>query len=612
MNKGIKITESDGNRIIKGTGYYEPKRVCDLRELVKGSIKNYKDRTAFKFKNKSGEIIEKSYIDLDKEIDYLGTSLISLGLKGKKIAILSENRYEWGLSYFSIVNGTGIVVPLDKYLPHIEVENLIKRGKVEGIFYSASFQNSMKEIASLNNTIKYFICLDEMEKDPDNRFISLFNLLEKGEKLLKEGDKNFVKAEINKDEMSMILFTSGTTSVSKGVMLSHSNVANNVTALTTIIKVYPTDVHLSLLPLHHTFENTIGLMFMIHCGVCIAYSDGIKHIGKNLKEYNVSIIVAVPNIFEAMYKKIQDGIKNSGKENLVNFLIKFSDILKGLGIDIKKTLFKGIIREISPNLRLLVTGAAPINAEIVRGFNKLGLKMLQGYGLTETSPVISATNDFIDKAGTIGYPINEVEVKIDDPDEDGIGELLTKGKNVMLGYYENQDATDEAIDDDGWFRTGDLANIDEDGFVKITGRAKSMIVLANGKKAFPEEYEFLLGDYEEIKESYVWGFKTSEGNIQICAKIVLNKDIILKDGQITEEKIANKVKEIIKNINKIIPRYKIIRYFLLTYDELIKTTTLKVKRPLEDKAIKELLSISGYDMRKASGKFIDSLLTYST
>jgi long-chain acyl-CoA synthetase len=271
-------------------------------------------------------------------------------------------------------------------------------------------------------------------------------------------------------------------------------------------------------------------------------------------------------------------------------------------------LFKSILKQLNPSLRLFISGAAPLSPNIVTGFGNLGIRVIQGYGLTETSPVVSATNDFVDKPATIGYPMAGIEVTIDSPDESGVGELITRGKNVMLGYYENQEATDEVIDSDGWFRTGDLATIDSEGFIKITGRAKSMIVLTNGKKAFPEEYELLLNKFVQIKESYVWGYETPYKDIQICAKIVIDKEVVLSENpNITEKEISDRISEIIKGINQEIPAYKIIRYFLLTYEELIKTTTLKVKRPLENEKMDNLLTSVGVGIRKISGQFIEKL-----
>lgn len=604
MNKGYEIYVKNGRRIVKGLGHYETQPVYDCRELVKKSAEKYKDKTAFKFK-RDGKIIEKTYTEVDQEIDAFGTALYSLGLKGCKIAVIGENRYEWALAYFSIINGTGIGVPLDKYLPFNEVENLINRSKASAIVYSKTYQSMMEELSKKETTIKYFICMDEFATIVDDeRFLSMNNLIIKGNELLDKGDRSFIDAHINRETMSILLFTSGTTKASKGVMLSHSNIASNVTSLTALLKVYPNDVHLSLLPLHHTFENTIGLMFMLYMGVTIAYAEGIRQLANNIKEFKVTILVAVPAIFEALYSKLMEGIEKAGKKELVEKMKKVSKFLLKIGIDARRKIFSSILKKLGPDLRLFVSGAAPISPEILNGIESFGITFLQGYGLTETSPVLSATTFFVKAPGTVGIPIKDVELTIDNPDENGMGEILARGDNVMLGYYENPDETREVMEKDRWFRTGDLGIIDENGLLTITGRAKSMIVLNNGKKAFPEEFETLLNTLPGVKDSFVWGYIARDGDVEICAKIVLDKDYI-EENKYTIEKIGDELEQRIRELNRNIPRYKIIRYFVMTFEGLVKTTTLKIKRPIEEEKMRKYIEKSGVEMRQLHKNFID-------
>jgi long-chain acyl-CoA synthetase len=603
MNKGFEIYNENGRRIVKGHGHYEASYVSDCRELVKTSAKKYGLKTAFKYK-KDGKLVEKTYIDFDKDIDALGTSLYSLGLKGSYISIISENRYDWGVAYYSIINGTGVGVPLDKYLPANEVENLVSRGRVEAIFYSQTYHEMMLEFSKKESTLKFYICMDDIDLPDDPRFFLMSSLIGKGTELIEQGDNSFIDADINREEMSILLFTSGTTMASKGVMLSHKNIASNVSSVSALMEVYPTDVHLSLLPLHHTFENTIGLMFMLLMGVTISYSEGIKHLAQNIREFNVSILVGVPAIFEAIYGRVMDGIEKQGKTGLINTMRKISSFLLKLGIDVRRKIFHPVLDKLGPDLRLMVSGAAPISAEILSGFQSFGITFLQGYGLTETSPVISATTYFHNVHGTIGIPVKDVEVTIDAPDENGIGEILARGDNVMLGYFENPEETNKVMEDDGWFRTGDLGVIDERGYLKITGRAKSMIVFTNGKKAFPEEYEILLNLIPGVKESFVWGNKAPDGDIQVCAKLVIDKEYFEQKGY-TKEQIGDEIEAAIKNINKGIPQYKILRYFVLSHEELIKTTKLSIKRPLETDKMKMYLDKVGVDIRKINKSFID-------
>jgi long-chain acyl-CoA synthetase len=348
MNKGYEILFEDGRRIVKGLGHYPASYVTDCRGLVKGTVKKYGNKTAFKFK-RNGKTVEISYKAFDNHIDALGTALHSLGLKDNKIAIIGENRYEWAVAYFSVINGTGVGVPLDKYLPAIEIENLVNRSGATAIFYSQAFHDVMVGISKKENSLKYFISMDNQNDDSENtRFLNMQSLIDKGRELLDKGDKSFVDAQINRETLSILLFTSGTTKAAKGVMLSHKNVASNVTALTGCIEIFPTDVHLSLLPLHHTFESTLGMLFMLHAGVTIAYSEGIRHIAQELKDFNVSILVAVPAIFEALYSKLISGIEKAGKLGLVNFLKKVTGLLLKLGIDTRKKFLNLFLISLAP------------------------------------------------------------------------------------------------------------------------------------------------------------------------------------------------------------------------------------------------------------------------
>ncbi len=602
MEKGIRIVNKEGKRVVEGIGYYEPAKISDLKQIVKESAKKYGDSKAFLFKDKQGNITGKTFHDFDRDIDALGTALHDMGLKGLRFSIIGENRYEWAVCYLAVANGTGIAVPLDKHLPANEVESLIERGRVDVIFYSPNYQEMIESISKKNKRLKYYVCMEDFEKKAEQRFLSLPELIHKGKTLLDAGDRSFVDQDIDRNGMSILLFTSGTTSMAKGVMLSHSNIASNVSSITSMIKATPEDTHLSLLPLHHTFENTVGFLFMVHAGVKIAYCDGIKHIAKNLKEYNVSLLVAVPAVIETLYKRLMDGIRKSGKEKLVGTMIKVSNALRKIGIDLRRKLFKSIFEQFAPNLRLAVSGAAPLDPEVVIWFKSIGFNVVQGYGLTETSPVVAANNDFVNEPGTIGHPLQGIETAILDPDESGIGEIVTRGPNVMLGYYEDEASTKEVLDDAGWFRTGDLGTIDKEGFIRITGRAKSMIVFTNGKKAFPEEYELLLNNIPGVKDSFAWGNRAPDGDIQVCAKLVLDQEV---PGSIPDQQIGEKLNSAIREINKTLPQYKIIRYFFFTDTDLVKTTTLKTKRNIELEKVLAVVKKSGTDMRKLSGSRVE-------
>ena len=561
--------------------YYE-----NLKVMLEKSGELHGDRPAYIFKtNEPGKFREITHKEFRDDINALGTKLINLGLKDKRIAVISENRYEWGVVYLSVVAGTGVIVPLDKSLPDNEIESLIIRSGVEAIFYSSKYNDIMNKIKEQGNTqLKYFVSMD-IDKE-ENGILSQKELIAEGKKLIDEGNEKFLKAEIDNEKMSIMLFTSGTTAMSKAVMLSHKNICANLKDITSVIKLYPEDRFLSFLPLHHTFECTVGFLYPISIGGSIAFCDGIRHIAENIKEYQITAMISVPILFEAMYKKVIKGIEKKGKLETVQKGIKISNALLKIGIDVRKKLFKDIHDTLGGKVRLFVSGGAALDPEAEKGFNDLGFTMYQGYGLTESSPVIAAEDDKYRKIGSIGKAFPSLDVKIDEPNEEGIGELLAKGPSIMLGYYDNEEATKETVDSEGWLHTGDLAKIDKDGYIFISGRKKFVIVLKNGKNIYPEELETLVNKIEGIKESFVYGKPEDDGDYKICAKIVYDKDIVKEIYKTDDE---NELKEIIwkeiKKINKTMPAYKYIGEIALTQTELIKTTTQKVKRFEEMKTV---------------------------
>lgn len=564
------------------------KPICyeNLKDMLEKSGELYGDKTAYMFKTKeAGKFRKITHKEFRSDINALGTKLIDLGLKDKRIAVISENRYEWGVVYLSVVTGTGVIVPLDKSLPDNEIESLIIRSGVEAIFYSSKYNDIMNKIKEQGNTqLKYFISMD-IDKEINGIF-SQKELISEGRELLNAGNEKFLKADIDNEKMSIMLFTSGTTAMSKAVMLSHKNICANLKDITSVIKLYPEDRFLSFLPLHHTFECTVGFLYPISIGGSIAFCDGIRHIAENIKEYQITAMISVPILFEAMYKKVIKGIEKKGKLETVQKGIKISKALLKIGIDVRKKLFKDIHDTLGGKVRLFVSGGAALDPEAEKGFNDLGFTMYQGYGLTESSPVIAAEDDKYRKIGSIGKAFPSLDVKIDEPNEEGIGELLAKGPSIMLGYYDNEEATKETIDSEGWLHTGDLAKIDKDGYIFISGRKKFVIVLKNGKNIYPEELETLVNKIEGIKESFVYGKPEDDGDYKICAKIVYDKDIVKEIYKTDDE---NELKEIIwkeiKKINKTMPAYKYIREISLTQTELIKTTTQKVKRFEEMKTV---------------------------
>ena len=557
----------------------------DLKDMLKKSGEKYGNRPAYVFRTEEeGKFREITHKEFRDEINALGTKLINMGLKDKRVAVISENRYEWGVDYLAVAAGTGVIVPLDKALPDNEIESLIIRSEVEAIFYSKKYDEVMNRIREQKNTkLQYFISMD-LDKE-ENGVKSQKELTEEGRKLLEEGNREFLDSKIDNEKMGIMLFTSGTTAMSKAVMLSHKNICSNLQDITAVIKLTPEDRFLSFLPLHHTFECTVGFLYPISTGGSIAFCDGIRHIAENIKEYKITAMISVPILYEAMYKKVMKAIEKKGKLETVKKGVKISNFLLKFGIDIRKKLFKEIHDTFGGKLRLFVSGGAALDPDTEKGFNELGITMYQGYGLTESSPVIAAEDDKYRRIGSIGKALPSLDVKIDNPDEDGVGELLAKGPSMMLGYYNNEEATKEALKD-GWLYTGDLAKIDKDGFIFISGRKKFVIVLKNGKNIFPEELEALINKIEGVKESFVYGRPEDDGDYKIAAKIVYDKENAKEIlGTTDENEIKEKIWQEVKKVNKTMPAYKYIRDIIVTDKELIKTTTQKVKRAEEIKTV---------------------------
>ena len=574
-------------KLAKSNMIYDAKEFKDLREMLNNSVNLYPNNTAFIIKNTENENINYTkitYSQLQDDVNSLGTALINLGLKNKRIAIIGKNRYEWAVSYISILNGVGIAVPLDKGLPEQEIILSLNRSLTDAIIFDKSYAEIMKKIQNMNSTsVKQFICMDSISVPS---FESFNNLINKGKELLNNGNTEYLNAEIDPEKLSILLFTSGTTSLAKAVMLSHKNICSNIYAMQRFIKIYDTDVNMAFLPFHHTFGSTALLLFLAH-GVTNVFCDGLRHIQKNLKEYKVSIFVCVPLLLEAMYVQIQKEIDKKGKRSTVEKGLKISNSLLKIGIDVRRKLFKEIIDNLGGNLRFIVSGAAAIDKKVAEGFNNFGITTIQGYGLTETSPVLIAENKYNIRYGSVGTPLCNVEIKIDEPNEQGIGEIIARGPNVMLGYYNNEEATKEVLID-GWFHTGDLGFIDKDGYIFITGRKKNVIVLKNGKNIYPEELESLINNLIYVSESMVFGLPKDD-DLLLSAKIVYNKDYIQETyPNITEKELYDMIWSDIKKINSSLTNFKHIKHIIITDEPMIKTSTAKIKRFQEiEKIIKE-------------------------
>ena len=550
--------------------------VTDLKDMLEKTGKLYGERPGYKIKIGEGKYKEYTHKEIREMINCLGTALISLGLKDKRIAVIGENRYEWELAYLSIVCGTGIVVPLDRSLPDNELEELIERSEVEAIFYTNKYEETIKKIRfSEKNKLKHLISMDT--NIHDEGIYAEKELIEKGKKLLEEGNREFIDSKINPEEMNIMLFTSGTTSKSKVVALSHRNLVSNVMDFASVLTVDSSDKILSFLPLHHVFECTVGMLYSLYIGAERSFCDGIRHIVENLNEYNITFASFVPAIYESMYKTILKNLEKQGKLETVKKLMEQN---RNKTMAEKKEIFKDIHNIFGGNIKLFVSGAAALDKEVEYAFRDWGINLCQGYGLTETSPVIGVETDENFRVGSIGKALPHIQARIDDANEEGMGELTVKGPNIMLGYYQDEKATEEVMED-GWFHTGDLAKIDEDGYIFICGRKKSVIVLKNGKNIFPEEMEALVNKIEGVKESFIFGKQQSNDkeDIKINVKIIFDRETMKEAYKAqTDEEIRKVLLDKIKEINKIMPKYKAIRGMIIAEEPLIKTTTNKIKR----------------------------------
>lgn len=569
---------------------YKSRRINNFRELAFFSCEKYANNIAYKYKKHPTDktIITKTYSDVYEDMKAFGTAMLNRNLNEKKIAIIGNNRYEWCITYLATTTSGLIIVPLDKLLPEQEIVNLIKRSKVELIVCDKKYVDSLKKIqTSDDNNLKYIICMDEI----DDKDVEYWEKVKRsGQESITNGDNKYFNVNIDENALSVLLFTSGTTSKSKGVMLSQKNICVNIEDMATYSKMYDNDTILSILPLHHTFECTISFLYGFYSGVCIAFCDGLRYYAQNLKEYDVTIIVAVPALLEAIYKKIKKGIADSGQQDKFNKGIKISKFLMKLHIDLRKKLFKKVREQLGENIRIIYYGAAQMEPDTIKGYYNIGIDSVQGYGLTETSPIVTAETDKCHKAGTVGVCFPALEMKIIDKNSDGIGEICVKGGSVMLGYYDDPEKTKEALDTDGWFKTGDYGYIDDDGFLHLAGRKNDVIVLGTGKNVYPDEIEGLINKLPYISQSLVFARNENSKDSLLCAKIVYEEkelllehpDINSKDSDTLYKTIMNDIKS---NVNSVLPTFKHIKKIVLTTEPMEQTTTQKLKRALELKKL---------------------------
>lgn len=572
--------------------YYEETHYKTVKEIFKRSIEKYKDNIYILERpnhDHKAKFEEFTYERFGNDAINLGTGLMKyLNLSNERIIIIGENTYYWYVSYFSILCGVGIAVPVDKELPNNEIENVIKRSHAAAVIYSKKKKDAIDKIKDNLPMVKYFI---EMNSDDgvQGRDVGIEHVIAEGKKLTDAGNTEYMDVEIDPEEFKFLIFTSGTTSQAKGVMLCHRNLAENVNAVSKYVKLYERDRFFSVLPLHHTYESSIGALLPFANGSSVAICGGLRYIVPDMQESKPTAMLAVPLLVESLYKKINQSIEKSGKAGLVNSMLHLTNALKNVGIDIKRKVFKEIYDNLGGNMRIIVSAAAPIDKKIGKWVQDIGIEFLQGYGLTETAPIAALTPECDPRVGSVGLPVNCAQIKIHNPNENGEGEIWIKSQTLMLGYYEDEEATKEVVHD-GWFNSGDIGYQDKDGYVYVTGRSKNVIVTQNGKNIYPEEIELLLSKIPEIQECMVYGKEVEgEKELIISVKVIPNMEEIekLHGKDLSEEEIHKIIWNKIKEVNKGLTSYKAIKNLEIKHDEFAKTTTMKIKRYVELQKDKE-------------------------
>lgn len=557
----------------KSYSLFSPEPISSIKELMEKAVQEAGDKTAFRFRQGKQDC-SVTFREFEQQTCFLGTALAGLGLKEDHIAILSENRYEWICCYLTVLKSSGVFVPIDKELPVGDIINVINDSESKAVFYSGKYEQALMEHADQLPQIRYFIGIDREENSSDGKFLSYRLLMEQGEKRYLEGDRSYTEQTSDPQKMKLLVYTSGTTGMAKGVMLSEHNLVSSVYYGLQVSTIY--DRGLSVLPYNHTYEAVSGILVSLHHHSTVCINDSLKNIAKNMVYYQPDYIYLVPAFVELFYKKIWANAKKTGAEGKLRLMIKVSNGLRKIGIDLRRTFFSSIHSVFGGHLRKLVCGGAPIRPELGEFFDAIGISLTNGYGITECSPLVSVNRDDFNDCSTVGIPLPCCQIKIQDPDEDGIGEICVKGDVVMLGYFKKPEQTAQVLTPDGWFSTGDYGTINEKGQLVITGRKKNLIVLDNGKNIFPEEIENLISAIDYVTEVVVYGHQNQAGlEDALYAEIYCSPEALAASG-VTDPQ--QQLKQDIAAACHELPSYKRISKIILREQEFEKTTTNKIKR----------------------------------
>lgn len=565
---------------------YDVRPITDFRDMVNQCVQEFGNEPAFKLKDKNGEYYNLNYTEFRNDINALGTAMFSLGLKdGAKIAVMGMNSYKWVLTYLATTIGGNVIVPIDKELLFDDINTILEVSEAEIIFADKKSIKKLEEFKEKLHSPLTIVMFDEEEDRGDYK--SFDKIFDNGKKLVADNSPeylDYINAKIDPDACSVIIFTSGTSGLAKGVMLSQYNICFVITSNSSVADIHPGDQYLSVLPIHHTFECTLGILAPLYNGCCIAFCEGLLHLMKNMQEVEPTVFVTVPLMLEKIHGRIMKAASEKKGGKLILSIGKaLANTASGMGIDINDKIFGEITKNFGGRLRLIIVGAAAVRPEVIKDFKTFGIPAYIGYGLTECAPLVSCNHDDFWTYDTVGKPIPDVDVKIINADAQGVGEICVKGPNVMLGYYKDEETTREVLDEYGWFHTGDLGSQDDDSVIRINGRIKNVIVTKNGKNIYPEEIEYHLNNNPLIAESMVVGFDSDDGYDTIVeAKIFPDVDAIKEKSKSKEtptaEEITRMISDAIKDINKKLPSYKNIKKIYIRDVEFIKTTTSKIKR----------------------------------
>ncbi len=543
-----------------------------MRDLLQIAVNEAGDTAAYKYRTPDG-VREVTYREFQTETMWLGTGINSLDMARSHIACCAENSYNWILTYLTALQSEGVFCPIDKDLPESDLLNVINGGDDDIIFCDKKREDIFRNIREQIPNVKYFVCFDREEDDGE--YLSFKKLFAKGKELYEAGNREYANMQTKDiNELKMLIYTSGTTGLAKGVMLSEFNLVNLVSSglRTAVIR----DVGLSILPYHHSYEAVAGILVAMHNHSTLCINDSLKRVVKNLALYKPGYMYVVPAVLEILYRRMQASIEEKGKTKTIAFAVKLSRFLRSIGIDIRRKLFAELHNALGGNLEKIVCGSAPLRAEVADFFEDIGIIVTNGYGITECSPLVSVNDEFENDPRTVGHWIDCVDVRIDEPNEDGEGEICVKGGIVMMGYYKNPEATAEVFTEDGYFRTGDFGKINEKKQIVITGRKKNIIILGNGKNIYPEELEAYIGNIPYVLENIVYGERDSEGSEAALAVQCILDEEYLKTG--TKEELQAKLKSDVFKVLEQLPTYKQVTKVYIRETPFVITTTKKIRR----------------------------------